>query len=428
MSNRWIILAAGVVMQTILGGIYAWSTFTPWLELSHGISKGQSASIFGLTIAVFALVMNLAGRVLTKRGPRFTASIGAVLFMCGYLFASFSNGSFPLLMLSLGLVVGAGIAFGYVCPLSVGMKWFPERKGLVTGVAVAGFGGGAVILSSVSQHFILGGMEVLEFFRLYGLLTGIALLVSASFLADPAPRKRIPKGKGKEEVYSVPFAIIMLGMFAGTFAGLLIVGNLAPLGIKAGLSEGQAVSAVAIFAIGNAIGRVVWGQMFDYLSYRCIPLSLGCFSIFSLLLLLPLPVWMLLLTIGLLGFCFGANFVVYASTISNVFGVESFPRLYPICFLAYGVAGIVGPGIGGYLADYTGSYNTALYISAAIVFLAGVLATIKLDTFELKQLEGDVTPDEEVLISEDLKYNICSDTYKGLKASTSKAYPRASFQ
>lgn len=395
MKNRWVILAAGVVMQTILGGIYAWSTFTPWLESSYALSKGQCGFIFGLTIAVFTLAMNVAGRVLTKKGPRFTASIGAVLFMCGYFFASFSNGNFWGLLLGLGVIAGTGIGFGYVCPLSVGMKWFPKKKGLVTGVAVAGFGGGAVILSSVAQHFLIEGMDVLEFFRWFASLTGIALLLSASFLSDPAPRKKTHRPRAGEEVFCVPFAIITLGMFSGTFAGLLIVGNLTSFVLEAGLSASLAVTAVGIFSIGNAIGRVVWGQIFDYFTYKSIPLSLASFAIFSICLLSPLPTWLLLTVVGLLGFCFGSNFVVYASAVSNIFGEESFPKLYPICFLAYGLAGSIGPGIGGYLADYTGSYRLALFISIGLVSITSLVAIIKLQTFELKELEINATSDEE---------------------------------
>lgn len=384
MKNRWIVLAAGIVIQTVLGGIYAWSTFSPYLETTYALSKSQCGFIFGLTIAVFTLAMNVAGRVLTKKGPRFTTSIGAVLFMCGYLLASYSNGSFWGLLFGLSVVAGTGIGFAYVCPLSVGMKWFPKKKGLVTGVAVAGFGGGAVILSSVAQHFLFHGMDVLEFFRWFASLTGIILLLSASFLSDPAPGKKILRPEAGEEVFSVPFAIITLGMFSGTFAGLLIVGNLTSFVIEAGLSPEQTTTAVAIFSIGNAVGRVTWGQIFDFFEYKSIPLSLACFAIFSMCLLFSLNAWLLLLVIGLLGFCFGSNFVVYASAVSNFFGEESFPKLYPLCFLAYGFAGSIGPGIGGYLADYTGSYRSAIFMSICLVSIASLLALSRLQTFAFK--------------------------------------------
>ncbi|MBD3394104.1 MAG: MFS transporter, partial [Chitinivibrionales bacterium] len=132
-GNRWLVLVAGCLIQTVLGGIYAWSTFVPYLIKDYGLSTGQCGFIFGVTILTFASTMIFTGRVLIKKGPRFTALIAAGLFTSGYLFASMSGGSFALLLLSLGGIVGIGIGFGYVCPLSVGMKWFPDKKGLVTG-------------------------------------------------------------------------------------------------------------------------------------------------------------------------------------------------------------------------------------------------------------------------------------------------------
>ena len=389
MNNRWVVLGAGVLIQTILGGIYAWSTFVPWLTKTHGLSTGQCGFIFGLTIATFSVAMTFAGRVLTMKGPRLTAGIGAALFSGGYLLASVSNGSFPVLLLSLGGIVGTGIGFGYVCPISVGMKWFPDKKGLVTGVSVAGFGAGAILLSSVAEYLLLADIDIFAFFRWLGVFAGIILFIAALFLRDPPSFKRGPsKSCGLSTVLSLPFGIIALGMFAGTFAGLLIIGNLTPLVIKANLTDEQAVVSVSIFAAGNSLGRIVWGHVFDHLGYRSIPLSLGLFALLGLLLLIPLPRWLLFLAVGFIGFVFGANFVVYASAVSRHFGTDSFPRLYPICFLAYGLAGIVGPGIGGILADFTGSYITALYVSSAIVATAGIVSFLKLHALDLDLLQN----------------------------------------
>ena len=384
MKNRWVVLAAGILIQTVLGGIYAWSTFVPYLNKSYGLDKGQCGFIFGLVIAIFSLAMILAGRVLAKKGPRFTAAIGSVLFMAGYFLASVSKGSYPLLLLSLGVGAGAGIGFGYVCPLSVGMKWFPEKKGLVTGVAVAGFGGGAILLSSIAGHFLQNGMDVLEFFRWFGLFSGALLLAASMLLRDPEEASGTVKVTNRDysAVFTMPFIVLTIGMFAGTFGGLLIIGNLSPLVISAGLSKQDAILAISLFAIGNAIGRVSWGYAFDYLGFRSIPLSLAAFAVTALLLLFPQPSWIVLTIVTFIGFGFGANFVLYASMITRHFGIEAFPNLYPICFLSYGLAGIIGPGIGGRLADYNKSYDTALIISIAILTFAVLVTTLKKGLFE----------------------------------------------
>ncbi|MDT8390825.1 MAG: MFS transporter [Lentisphaeria bacterium] len=383
MRRRWLILAAGCLIQTILGGIYAWSTFVPYLMKTHDLTAGQCGFIFGVTILTFTVSMIAAGRLLTRKGPRLTASVAACLFMSGYLLASVSGDSFPVLLLGVGVIAGAGIGFGYVCPLSVGMKWFPHKKGLVTGVVVAGFGGGAVLLATVAEYLLIEGMDVLVFFRWFGVCSGAVLFLAASVLADPPS-----SGTGTQAfqaaagAFTWPFFLIATGMFAGTFAGLLIIGNLAPMVIKAGLTEGQAAVSISVFAVGNAAGRIAWGHAFDGIGHKTMPLSLGGFALTAGLLLTPLPVWGLFLCVGLLGFGFGANFVVYASAISRHFGASAFPRLYPWCFLAYGVAGLIGPGVGGYLADVTASYTVPLYICVALVAAAASLLIINGHAFK----------------------------------------------
>lgn len=374
MKRRWLILIAGCLIQTVLGGIYAWSTFVPYLIKSHNLNAGQCGLIFGVAILSFTIWMVVAGRLLAAKGPRLTAGMSALLFMSGYLLASLSGNSFPLLILSLGVIAGAGIGFGYVCPLSVGMKWFPNKKGLVTGVVVAGFGGGAILLASVAEYLLAGGMDVLVFFRWFGIVAGVILFLAASILADPpATPSGTQTAHASGGSFTAPFWLITLGMFTGTFAGLLIIGNLTPMVMKAGLTEKLAAVSVSIFALGNALGRITWGHLFDRIDYKTIPLSLCGFALTAILLLVPMPGWLILTSVGLLGFGFGANFVIYASAISRHFGAASFPRLYPWCFLAYGVAGLIGPGLGGYLADATKSYHIPLYICIALVAIAGIV-------------------------------------------------------
>ncbi len=383
--QRWIALIGGVVLQMVLGGIYAWSAFTGHLTEDHGLSKVQCGLIFGGMIAVFTLAMLLAGRVLARWGPRKTAGLGAVLFGAGYVMASFSGGQFWLLLVSLSGVTGAGIGFGYVCPLSVGMKWFPRNRGLVSGVAVAGFGGGAIVLSWLADGLMVGGgMDVLGVFRVVGLVLGAVAFVGAMGLSEP---KHAGEATGKAPAHlrapfsSRPFRLICLGMFAGTFAGLLTIGNLSPLMEKLGVEHALATWSISLFAVGNAVGRIAWGQVHDRLGSRwTIPLSLACLGLGLLLLLLHLSPAVLLPVVFLVGAGFGACFVVYASSLAEYFGVEQFARLYPVCFLGYGLAGLTGPPMGGWFADATGSYRLAVLLSVALVGLATLWIGFRLRT------------------------------------------------
>lgn len=383
MRNRWVVLLAGILIQTILGGIYAWSVFVPSLVEGYGLTKGQCGSVFGLTIAVFTVSMIFGGRLLVSRGPRIPALIGAFLFMAGYIVAAASGGRYALLLLGISVLSGMGIGFGYVCPLTVGMQWFPKHRGLITGVSVAGFGGGAILLTSVATHFLDAGMDVLRFFAWIAAVAGGMLIVAALLLAvpektgEPARVNRITA-----DLFSWPFALCLFGIFMGTFSGLLVIGNLAPIVSDAGFSATVAAGAVSIFAVGNAAGRILWGFLFDRIRYLAIPASLACFTVLLLLLAVSNSVWLVLLCTVLLGFGFGANFVIYASALSSHFHIDSFPRLYPICFLGYGLAGVTGPGIGGYLADATGSYASALGVSTAMVAVAAVVTALGMRVFE----------------------------------------------
>lgn len=376
--KRWIVLAAGVILQTILGGVYAWSEFVPSLTSQYGLTNGQCGMVFGVTIGVFTVTMILAGRLLKKVGPRVMAGIGAVLFAAGYVVASFSGGSFVGILAGIGVLTGAGIGAGYVCPLTVAMKWFPNNKGLVTGVAVAGFGGGAVLLSFLVQYLLqTAGWGVLEVFRGVGLAFGAVAFVAALLMSEPERKAELADdeldlSEGiKTHALSGKFGFLFLGMFAGTFAGLLTVGNLKPILLNSGLSGSSATLGIAIFALGNAAGRIIWGQTHDRLgSRRTVVFSLAVLGAALAPLMFDFSAGYMLTMVALVGIGFGACFVVYASSMVEHFGVELFPQLYPICFLGYGLAGIIGPGVGGWIEDTTGSFTPAIVLSVTIVFLA----------------------------------------------------------
>lgn len=375
--TKWIVLCAGVAIQMVLGGVYAWSEFVPPLNELYGISKSQCGLIFGVTILTFTLVMIPAGRILQRHGPRITAGTGAILFCAGYWIASLSQGNFLMLLLGIGLITGTGIGLGYICPLTVAMKWFPDNKGLVTGVAVAGFGGGAVIVSAVAKYLLVDtGMDVLQAFQYIGLGSGVIAFTSAMFLSQPEETgNTVGQTETAPSVRSIllskDYLLICLGMFCGTFAGLLVVGNLKPMAQSLGLSGGAATLCISLFAIGNAVGRISWGQIHDRIGNRpSIVYSLAFLGLSLMPLLLTTHSTALLVTIFLIGFGFGGCFVIYASSIVNLYGMDLFPRLYPVCFVGYGLAALIGPTVGGLIADIFGGYGPAIILSAGIALAA----------------------------------------------------------
>ena len=375
----WVVVAASVVMQMCLGGIYAWSMFVNPLRDDYKLTTTQTQIIFGVIIAAFTIAMVFAGRLQEIRSPRLVASIGALMFGIGWILASFSGGSFPVILLGIGIIGGVGIGFCYVCPLATCVKWFPHLKGFVTGLAVAGFGGGGVLLSFVAGYLIENGNNVLEVFRTIGLVYGVILLVCAAILC-------VPKGLSKGERANVLFGQVfresrfwslVVGMFCGTFAGLMVIGNIKPIGTSVGLSPEQAGVAVAALAVGNAVGRICWGFVYDRIGWVAIPLSLTALCA-AVIMLLPSAGSgsVFSLASAFVGFGFGACFVVYAAQIASYYGHSAVGNLYPIVFLAYGLSGILGPTVGGLLFDKTGSYLSAMIVSAVMIISGVTVITI----------------------------------------------------
>ncbi|MDD3928696.1 MAG: MFS transporter [Sphaerochaeta sp.] len=377
-GKRWVVLLAALCMQTILGGVYAWSTLSVWIREEMGISSAQAGLVFGMTIMVFTIVMVFSGRILPQFGPRKTASIGALFFFLGYLLAAYSHASFALLLLGISVLSGIGIGFSYVVPLSVCLKWFPTQKGLVTGLSVGGFGGGAILLSAIIEEAYLSSLSLSSFLLWYSIISFVLLFLCAQLLAVPEASSSVQERPPRSAYRNSVMILSSMGMFAGTFAGLLVVGNLSPLVQEWGLSEVQAVLAVMLFSVGNASARIVWGYIFDRIGAVSIPLSLLLFSLATLMLLASGPnIPLILVLVALLGFSFGANFVLYAAVIAHAYPLHFFSSLYPLCFLFYGIAGLLGPGIGGWLRDATGSYMTSLVLCLLIVFFSALLLFIK---------------------------------------------------
>ncbi len=377
---KYAILLASVLIQTCIGGLYAWSEFVPALKASHGLSTAQTQLIFGCLIAMFAVAMVVAGRLLHRVQPRWIAAAGGLAFGGGYWIASRSGGNFLLLLLGIGVVAGIGTGFCYVCPLTMCAKWFPRHKGLVTGIAVAGFGGGAVLLSYLGELLFARGMGVLSIFETVGLLYGAAILAAALPLHLPqgeaAGRPPIDFGLLTRDRH---FWGLALGMFAGTFAGLLVIGNLKPMILSAGVASSVATAAISAFAAGNAIGRISWGWIADRRGATAIPLSLAFLAAMVALawLFLGSPTGAILLS-ALLGAGFGACFIVYAAQTASHYGADHLGAIYPLVFLSYGLSGLAGPWVGGWMYDRTQSYSGALILSLVVlsVSIAGSLTLL----------------------------------------------------
>lgn len=375
MQKKYMVLLASLVIQTCLGGIYAWSTFVGPLADGYGLSPAQSQLIFGATILVFTVTMIFAGRLQNRVGPRPVAAIGGILFGAGYFYAAASGGDFFHLFTGLSLLSGMGIGMGYVCPLATCVKWFPNHKGLVTGISVASFGSGAILLSTIAEGIVGRGVDVLTVFRWIAVFYGTLILAGALILDVPEKTVAAVQQKSYSGVLrSRTFWMLFAGMFCGTFSGLLVIGNLKPIGLTIGIESLYATLAISAFAVGNALGRVAWGWGLDQAGKIVIPLSLGVLAVavIALISVSGMNVGFILAAFCV-GFGFGGCFVLYAAHLGNVYGTEAVGNVYPLVFMAYGISGIVGPTVGGILFEKTGSYQPSIIIAAAVACAGAVI-------------------------------------------------------
>jgi len=374
---RWRVLAASVLMQMCLGGVYAWSVFVPLLKNTFGFSTAQTQIIFGLTIITFSIAMIPAGLLQDRYGPKIIGAIGGLLYGTGFLIGSFETGSFHEILIGIGLISGAGIGFGYVCPLATCIKWFPEHKGLVTGISVAGFGGAAIILTAIVKYFSGNGASIQFIFRFLASVYGSVIFLSALFLKIPAQKPEISTQYRLSSVkffFEPAFWALFIGMFSGTFSGLMIIGNLNPIGKTFNFQCASASAGISFFAAGNAVGRILWGRIFDAIGRRSIPLSLIALSISSASFLFNLNSVLIFYIISfIIGFSFGSCFVLYAAQVAVSFGSNRLGTIYPYIFLSYGFSAVTGPPLGGWIHDISGEYFYAIISASALCVIGAFI-------------------------------------------------------
>jgi OFA family oxalate/formate antiporter-like MFS transporter len=274
-------------------------------------------------------------------------------------------------MAGISLLSGAGMGFGYVTVLTTLVKWLPGHSGLATGIAVAGFGCGAILLSWIVQPFLEDGVAVMEIFRNIGIIYGLLFVFGALFLSSPAAMAEELEGKPfafRAMARDRRFWVLFYTFFAGSFAGLMLIGNLKSIGLSYGVSNDTAVLAITLVSLGNAAGRIFWGHVYDKIGgRRSVGIALVVLSALMLVLLVDIAQDVVFLFLCLfIGLCYGANFVLYASEVLKIYGIAQLGVVYPAVSVAYGISGILGPLAGGYIYDATGQYFISVILSVVI--------------------------------------------------------------
>ncbi len=397
--NRWLVVVGALLIQLCLGAIYAWGAFTTALQNPEGMYKYtavQTSWIFSAGLASFALVMILAGRLQDKYGPRTIALIGGSVLGAGYIAAGLTGVSFPLMLVFIGIVGGAGIGLGYVCPIAACVKWFPDLKGLITGLAVAGFGAGAFIFVKLADPWLIAARGVNGTFLIFGIIFTVFVSIGALLLSNPpagwkpagwnppeaktgAPVSQIANLTQGQAVRTIRFWMIWLAFVFSAGCGLMVIKCLKNFGqLEGELSAAVAGSALGLLALFNGLGRVVWGTLSHKLTakYAVVLMCLLQAAMMFVLLKMGNSKATLAVAACWLGFNFGGNFALFPLLTLENFGPKNLGANYGAIFTSYGVGGILGPVMAGKVWDNMGTFKWAFIIAAIACIAAAVLALL----------------------------------------------------
>lgn len=404
--NRWLVVVGAVLIQLALGAIYAWSVFTARLTDPGGpyaFTASETAWVFSTGLATFAIVMVVAGRWLPRIGPRPLAVSGGLLLGAGYVLAGLFGSGFWAQLFFIGLLGGAGIGLGYVVPIAVGVKWFPDRKGLITGLAVAGFGFGATIwvklagswfggLLNTASLFGLSGVQ--STFLIYGVLFAVLVLLGSTVMRNP-PEGYCPAGwtpptgsddrdggtdmTSGEMLRQPQFYTLWTVFMCSALAGLMVIYCIKLFGIDAlqhrGIADAGAITgtAMAWYAIFNGVGRIAWGSFSDRIGRKnaiiLMTLSQGVIMLMTYHVFIAFGLETgFIIAAALIGFNFGGNFALFPAATADYFGNRNVGSNYGWVFTAYGVAGIAGPLLAGYFKDAAqGAAMPAVWMTPFII-------------------------------------------------------------
>ncbi len=407
-SNRWLVVLGALIIQISLGAVYIWSVFqTPLRGYFEGWTETQVTLPAQIVIFAFSLAVIFGGRIQDKLGPRLVGTIGGVVLGIGLVLARFTGNfgegaALVWLVVTYAILGGVGIGMAYVCPVATCVKWFPDKRGLITGLAVAGFGAGAFVFAPLARALISGGyyqpfpgislfplpqMGVFNTFMVLGVIFLVAVVLGSQLLKNP-PAGYSPPGwtppapaSGAApvqedytplEMLKTPvFWVLWLTYLAGSTAGLMVIMKASPVwqsfdvlaitefpipGDTFELIGVAGAVAVAILAIFNAAGRIFWGKVSDSLGRKntLIAMFILC-GVFMLGLDWMRAYLLYLVGICVIALCFGGYLALYPAVTADYYGTKNMGANYGCMFTAYGAGGLLGPFLAAWLMRTAGN-------------------------------------------------------------------------
>ncbi len=395
MGKGWQVTFAGMGINLALGILYSWSIIAQYLKDVLGWTAISSQLPYMVACGFFAILMVPGGRMQDKYGPRVVIIASAVFAGLGLIGSSLFL-SITGLAIFFGVFFGTAMGLGYSSTTPPAIKWFGvQKRGLVTGLVVSGFGLASVYAAPLSSS-LLSSLGISATFLILGIAFTIIILVLVQFVSNPPdhfiPEETLPGTPKKKEISSSDqefewyemirrpqFYIIWFMFCFGALAGLMVIGQLSSIALEqANLSLGFLL--VAVLAIFNAGGRIFGGVMFDKIGRTNTLLIIFTLQSVNFLFFNTYNT-LLLLLIGTIvtGFCYGACLSVFPAMTAGLFGIKNLGVNYGLVFVAWGAGGVFGGLIGGLVRDLTGTYFSA-YLIAALLCIAGIALTFFIKT------------------------------------------------
>lgn len=406
-KNRWLIALAAVGIHISIGSVYAWSVFTNPLMNQFGWDLKSVSLTFSIAIIFLGLSAAFMGHFVEKHGPRKAGLVSAVFFGIGLIGSGIAVNmeSLVLFYITYGALGGIGLGIGYITPVSTLVKWFPDRRGLATGLAIMGFGFAAMIASPIMANLIVSVGIANTFFTL-GIVYFIIMVASASYLEKP-PEGWMPEGfkeqiasgaknpvadlsqlTANESIKTKRFYYLWVMLFINVTCGIAVLSVASPMGQEiAGLSAAAAATMVGLMGLFNGAGRIAWASISDYIGR---PNVYTAFFAIQIVAFLALPsithailfqaVLFLILT------CYGGGFASIPAYIGDLFGTKQLGAIHGYILTAWAAAGLAGPILASWVRETTSSYAGTLYIFGGMFIVALVVSlVIRIDINQLRK-------------------------------------------